>query len=311
MYAGGRLLLMQLQVLLVAGTHGNEINGIWLFEQCEKSPFLINTHGIKTIKVIGNPEAKKAGTRYIDNDLNRSFLAESFSSMNSSNLEGVRANQLVRLYGNQGENPCQIVLDFHTTTASMGSCLVVYGRREADLALASLIQNRLGLPIYLHETDKKQTGFLVESWPCGLVIEIGPIGQGLLNSKIISQTKLILENFLEQIQQVKNLNLLFPEKLIIHRHIKSIDFPRDEEGHIDGYVHSLRQSKDWQPLKKNDELFYKLNGETIRFEEDESFIPVFINEAAYMEKNIAMSFTKRELWKFKPEWKQSLIDLIN
>lgn len=301
---------MQPQVLLVAGTHGNEINGIWLFEQWKKSPFLINTHGIKTIKVIGNPDAKKAGTRYIDKDLNRSFLAESLLSISSSNLECIRANQLVRLYGNQGENPCQIVLDFHTTTASMGSCLVVYGRREADLALAALIQNKLGLPIYLHECDEKQTGFLVESWPCGLVVEIGPIGQGLLNSKITFQTKLILENLLEQIQQVRSLNFLFPEKLIIHRHIKNIDFPRDEEGHINGYVHSLRQSKDWQPLQKKDELFYKLNGETIHFEEDEPYIPVFINEAAYMEKNIAMSLTKRELWDFQQEWKQSLIDLI-
>ena len=193
----------------------------------------------------------------------------------------------------------------------MGSCLVVYGRRDADLALAALIQNKLGLPIYLHESDKKQTGFLVESWPCGLVVEIGPIGQGLLNSKIIFQTKLILENLLEQIQQVMNLNLLSPEKLIIHRHIKSIDFPRDQEGNIDGFVHSLRQSKDWQPLKKNDALFYKLNGETIEFDEDEPFIPVFINEAAYMEKSIAMSFTKRELWNFKQQWKQSLIDLVH
>ncbi len=116
---------------------------------------------------------------------------------------------------------------------------------------------------------------------------------------------------MEQIHQIKNLNFFFPDKLIIHRHIKSIDFPRDEAGRIDGYVHCLRQSKDWRPLKKNDELFYKSNGETIKFEEDEPYIPVFINEAAYMEKNIAMSFTKRELWDFKQEWKQSLIDLIN
>ena len=116
---------------------------------------------------------------------------------------------------------------------------------------------------------------------------------------------------MEQINEVKNLNLFFPNKLIIHRHIKSIDFPRDEEGNIDGYVHSLRQSKDWQELKKNDELFCKLNGEIIRFEEDEPYIPVFINEAAYVEKNIAMSFTKRELWNFKKEWKQALIDLIH
>ena len=69
--------MMQLQVLLVAGTHGNEINGIFLFEQWEKLPLLINTYGIKTQNVIGNPEAKKAGKRYIHKDLNRSFEKES------------------------------------------------------------------------------------------------------------------------------------------------------------------------------------------------------------------------------------------
>ena len=73
----GWLLLMELQVLLVAGTHGNEINGIWLFDQWEKSSVLINTYGINTCKIIGNPEATKAGKRYIHNDLNRSFLPES------------------------------------------------------------------------------------------------------------------------------------------------------------------------------------------------------------------------------------------
>lgn len=295
----------------MAGTHGNEINGIWLFEEWKKSPFLINTHGIKTCKEIGNPQAKKAGKRYIHTDLNRSFQEELILSSNSSNFEGSRANELMNLYGEAGENPCQIALDFHTTTASMGSCLVVYGRRAPDLALASLIQNQLGLPIYLHESDQKQKGFLVEAWPCGLVVEIGPIGQGLLNSKIILQTKLILEALMEQIRQVKNLNLFFPDKLIIHRHIKSIDFPRDEEDNLDGCVHSLRQSKDWHEIKKNDELFSKSNGEIIRFTEDERYIPVFINEAAYVEKNIAMSFTKRELWDFKKEWKQALIDLVH
>ena len=302
---------MPLQVLLVAGTHGDEINGIFLFDQWEKSPLLINTFGIKTFKVIGNPEAKKARKRYVHQDLNRSFQEQSFLSTNSSNFEIKRAKELVNLYGEAGENPCQIALDFHTTTSSMGSCLVVYGKRDADLALASLIQKQLGVPIYLHESDQKQTGFLVESWPCGLVIEIGPIGQGLLNSRIISQTKLILQTLMEQIHRVKNLNFYFPEKLIIHRHVKSIGFPRDEQGNIDGYVHSLRQSRDWQELKKNDELFFKLSGEIIRFEEKEPYVPVFINEAAYLEKNIAMSFTKRELWDFKKEWKQSLIDLVN
>ena len=303
--------MRELQVLLVAGTHGNEINGIWLFEEWLKSSVLINTHGIKTFKVIGNPEAKKAGKRYVHNDLNRSFSQESFLSVNSSSFERIRANELVKIYGIEGKDPCHIALDFHTTTSSMGSSLVVYGRRNTDLALAGLIQNKLGLPIYLHESDEKQKGFLVESWPCGLVVEIGPIGQSLLNARIILQTKLILENLLEQIKNVKSSNVFFPDKLIIHRHIKSIDYPRNKEGIINGYVHDLRQSKDWHPLKKNDELFCKFNGEIIKYDEKEEYIPVFINEAAYMEKNIAMSFTKRELWDFKQEWKQSLIDLIS
>jgi len=302
---------VQLQVLLVAGTHGNEINSIWLFDEWNKASFLINTFGIKTHKVIGNPEAKKAGKRYIHQDLNRSFQKETFLSNKTSNFERSRANELINLYGEKGENSCQIVLDFHTTTSSMGSCLVVYGRRAADLALASLIQNRLGLPIYLHESDQKQKGFLVESWPCGLVVEIGPVAQSLLNSRIISQTRLILETFMEQLHEVKNLNLLFPDDLIIHRHIKSIDFPRDEDGNIDGFVHPLRQSKDWHPLKKNDELFCKLTGETIRFNENENYVPVFINEAAYAEKNIAMSFTKREIWNLEKEWKKSLVDIVH
>ena len=116
---------------------------------------------------------------------------------------------------------------------------------------------------------------------------------------------------MEQIHKVEKLNIFFPESLTIHRHIKSIDFPRDDEGNIDGYVHPLRQSRDWYPLKKNDDLFCKLNGEIIKFEENESYVPVFINEAAYMEKNIAMSFTKREIWNFEDNWRRSLIELVH
>ena len=192
----------------------------------------------------------------------------------------------------------------------MGSCLVVYGRRASDLALASLVQSKLGLPIYLHESDDAQTGFLVEAWKCGLVIEIGPVAQGLFNSRIISQTKLVLESCLEQIKLVANNDVFFPDTLIVHRHIKSIDFPRDSKGFINGYVHPLRQSKDWYPLKINDELFLMPEGKTIKFEEKDTFIPVFINEAAYMEKNIAMSLTKREVWEFKSEWKKALFELV-
>ena len=108
-----------IQVLLVAGTHGNEINPIWLFEQWEKLSILINTYGIETHKVIGNPMAYKAGKRYINNDLNRSFIKESFLKDNhqaSVSVDPIKKN--VYFITTAGEvyslNYKKYVLDLHT-----------------------------------------------------------------------------------------------------------------------------------------------------------------------------------------------------
>ena len=40
-------------------------------------------------------------------------------------------------------------------------------------------------------------------------------------------------------------------------------------------------------------------------------VPVFVNEAAYTEKNIAMSLTKREVWTFEKNWKDAFYELIS
>ncbi|MFL0742564.1 MAG: aspartoacylase, partial [Prochlorococcus sp.] len=39
-------------------------------------------------------------------------------------------------------------------------------------------------------------------------------------------------------------------------------------------------------------------------------VPVFINEAAYFEKHIAMSLTSREVWPLAREWKGALQQLV-
>ena len=299
------------QVLLVAGTHGNEINAPWLFDQWENNLDFEKISGINLYRVIGNPLAGKACSRYLDRDLNRSFSTELWDSLESEDQEIKRAKELISLYGPKGQNPCQIAFDFHSTTAAMGSSLVVYGRRAADLALASLIQFRLGLPIYLHEGDEKQTGFLVESWPCGLVVEIGPVPQGLLHQRIIFQTRLVLEVCLEEIAKIITNESCFPNEVIIHRHLKTIDFPRDKEGRPNYFIHNGLQDKDWIPIKYEDPLFENNTGNTITNNEINSVVPVFINEAAYIEKNIAMSITKREVWAFNEKWKVALKDLLN
>ncbi len=299
-----------LQVLLVAGTHGNEVNAPWLFEEWSKKPWLINTNGLSVCKVIGNPLAYKSCRRYLERDLNRSFLFGSCDAQSNKAYEFERARELLSLFGSSSDQPCQLCIDFHSTTAAMGSCLVVYGRRPADLALASLMQARLGLPVYLHEGDYSQTGFLVEAWPCGVVVEIGPVPQGILNAKIVEQTHIALEACLGEIAKARSRMSNFPKQLVIHRHLGSLDFPRDSEGKVESFIHSSLDGADWHPLCSGAPLFISSDGDVQRFYEDESVVPVFINEAAYMEKNIAMSLTKREVWPFSNKWSLALEDLI-
>ncbi len=298
------------QVLLVAGTHGNEVNGPWLIEQWSKTPNLINNYGVRFASTIGNPLAFEAGVRYLDRDLNRSFRAEFLRSTDSSDRELMRARKLLDLYGPLGRNACKIAIDIHSTTASMGSCLVIYGRRSSDLALAALVQKLIGLPVYLHEEDEAQKGFLVESWPCGLVIEVGPVAQSVLQFEIVEKTRLALEACFECIASISEGSTIYPRGLIIHRHIASFDFPRDLRGNIVGLIHPLIEGKDWQPIKAGVPLFVGADGDGICVEHDECLIPVFINEAAYAEKNIAMSLTKREFWPFDVSWKNSLEGLF-
>ncbi len=302
--------MSEFHVLLIAGTHGNEINAPWLFEQWSKYPGIINSHGLNISKVIGNPKALKCCKRYISSDLNRSFQNELISNNSIDEYEILRAKELVSTYGLYGISPCHIAIDCHSTTSAMGNSIVVYGRRNADLAIASLLQLRLGLPIYLHEGDKTQKGFLVESWPCGLVVEIGPVPQGLLDISIIQKTMLTLECFIEEIYKIKLGKVHFPKKLIIHRHLRSIDFPRTEDGQITALVHPSLQGSDWLPMSNGTPLFKKLDGSILRYEGNDLPIPVFINEAAYVEKNIAMSLTKREIWDFSNDWKDAIIDLV-
>ncbi len=302
------------QVLLVAGTHGNEINAPWLFDQWREKPDLIDESGLRVCKVIGNPKARQKVQRYIDRDLNRSFLSRLLELPNPQDLEVCRARELLQNYGSKGFNPSQLVIDFHSTTAAMGSSIVVYGRRPADLAIVSLIQKKTGLPIYLHEGDQAQKGFLVESWPCGFVVEIGPVPQGLLHSRIIHQTKLILEQCLFEIASAIHRQAVFPKNVVIHRHLKNIDFPRDSLGLPHSFIHPDIQGKDWIPIQPNDPLFINLKGDVInlsKYSINYEVVPVFINEAAYAEKHIAMSLTQKEVWNFEHIWEQSFYDLYD
>lgn len=302
------------RVLVVAGTHGNEINGPWLLDQWRQHPALIDSEGLDVQLAIGNPGAWAQGRRYLDRDLNRSFrpdlLKKASVSAAESDREMMQALALLKQFGPEGQTPCNLVVDLHSTTSAMGNCLVVYGRRPVDLALAALVQHRLGLPIYLHEADSAQQGFLAERWPCGVVIEVGPVPQNVRRSDIVLQTRLALEAVLAAIRSVRLGTARYPGQVVIHRHLGSLDLPRRSSGEADSLVHPNLQDRDWHPLKSGDPLFIDAESRTSVFEGEDGIVPLFINEAAYAEKAIALSLTKRERWPLPKDWKEALDELL-
>ena len=297
-------------VLVVGGTHGNEVNAPWLLDQWGLHPELLDVSGLSVQHVIGNPAALAAGRRYVDRDLNRSFRRDLLDGA-GKDLELVRARDLLAQHGPCGSAPSRVVLDLHSTTASMGNCLVVYGRRPADLALAALVQSALGLPVYLHEADSAQTGFLVEQWPCGLVVEVGPVPQGVLDVRVVTQTRLALEACFRSLHQVRNGLGRDPELLVVHRHLGSRDLPRDSQGRPVALLHPARQGMDWQPVDGAAPLFMGADATSVEtLQREDAVIPVFINEAAYAEKHIAFSLTQREVWPVKQQWIGALNELL-
>ncbi|MEB3275717.1 MAG: aspartoacylase [Cyanobacteriota bacterium] len=303
-------------ILVVAGTHGNERHAPWLLRQWQSQPESLQRHGLALQLVLGNPEAHRRNRRYIDRDLNRCFEPALLDDPSLQDLEVQRARELLQWHGPQGRQPALVAFDLHSTTAAMGNSLVVYGRRPADLALAAGLQQRLGLPVYLHEADQAQSGFLVERWPCGLVIEVGPVPQGVLQASICQQTQLALEAALELLAAAARGRLRLPPRLVVHRHLGSIDVPRHADGVAAALLHPQLQGRDWQPLLPGDPVMLDGSGRTMVLEAvlppslagRERYWPVFINEAAYGEKGISLSLTARECWAVAASWFEALSD---
>ena len=299
------------KVLVVAGTHGNECNAPWLLDAWARLPGRLDSSGLALCPLIGNPDALAQSRRYLDRDLNRSFQPALLADPARQEREVVRARSLLADHAPEAADPCLVVIDLHSTTAAMGNCLVVYGRRPADLALAAALQQKLGLPIYLHEGDPHQNGYLAEAWPCGLVIEVGPVPQGVLTAAVVLQTAIALEATLALLAGARQGRLPQPSHLVVHRHRQSLDLPRHGNGSPAAVIHPLRQHRDWQPMRAGDPLFQANDGGTIAYSppaglENQPVWPVFINEAAYGEKGIALSLTSRERWPVQPNWSKAL-----
>jgi aspartoacylase len=73
-----------------------------------------------------------------------------------------------------------------------------------------------------------------------------------------------------------------------------VDYPKQQDGKIFAMVHPELQDKDYQALNPGDPMFITFDNKAIVYEGASTVWPIFINEAAYYEKGIAMCLTQRQ-----------------
>ena len=74
--------------------------------------------------------------------------------------------------------------------------------------------------------------------------------------------------------------------------------------------HPQLQDRDWRSMSPGQPVFETADGRGLIAEGMDDGIPVFVNEAAYAEKRIAFSLTKREVLTVEPAWLQALVNLL-
>lgn len=264
-----------MKIAVVGGTHGNEPVGI------EVMNYLKSNRPSKCINeyecFLGNPKAYDEKKRFVDTDLNRTFGVKG----QRAGYEGDQSEKL----SSQIKGKFDFILDLHTTTSNMGLTLLLNNKHEQTRQAAVYLQ-KLIPEIKIIEGMKigDDCTYTSSMAPAGIIIEVGPVANNVLDAELILATNKMVTAILEWD---------FSDKFDLSKveHYKSFGeykFP-EENG---WYIHPKLERSDFTPLKPGDPVFINMEGEIIGFEGADTIVPFFINEAAYQDDRLAMTMSK-------------------
>ncbi len=283
------------RVAIVGGTHGNEFIGAYLIKKFDQFPHVIQRPSFETLTLLANPKAFKEGRRYIDKDLNRCFKSQNLQDPMLSSYEETRAKAIYQLLGLQGKSQIDVIVDLHTTTANMGLSIMLGNQCPSNLRLAAYL-NSINPLVKVCWTEPHQESTLLRSLcEFGFVIEVGPVPQGVLNAELFQKTEELVYTILDYLEGCNQ--GIIPQThdtLTLYQYVGVIDYPRNEHGEIQAMIHQDLQYRDYEPLNPGDPIFLTFDGKAIAYEGKSTVYPVFINEAAYYEKGIAMCLTEKQ-----------------
>ncbi len=284
------------RVVIVGGTHGNELTGIYLVKKFQQFPHLLHRPSLECTTLLANPDAIAANRRYIDRDLNRCFANEDLANPALTSYEDKRAKQIAAQLGPKSQPKADVIIDLHSTTANMGLTILPSSRHPFNLRLAAYLSTLDPLVRVCCGLQCNQDAPMLRSLsPLGCTIEVGAIAQGVINADYLQQTERLVHHILDYLDAVnQGKDLPIPPSLEVYQVIASVDYPRNASGDLQAMIHPHLQFKDYEPLCDGDPMFLTFTGESILYQGENTVYPIFINEAAYYEKKIAMTLTHKQ-----------------
>lgn len=269
-----------------------------------RNPDLVRRPSFDTEVFLSNTDAIAANTRYVDEDLNRCYLAADLSddSKATVNRERKRAREVDQILGPKSspEPRCDLVVDLHNTTAATGFALLM---APDDGFAHELGGHLMGLDDdvrIVNWNDQKDWSLCPSVGRSGMTFEVGPCPWGCIVPDLFRRSVRLLLALLDKVEAHNALVMSGAVRceetvLPVYRSIGiSIDYPRGEDGDIVGMVHP--DLIDFKELQDGDGLFLTFDGEVVPFTRNAHKVPdkyaevyaLFVNEAAYYEKKIAV-----------------------
>jgi aspartoacylase len=189
-----------------------------------------------------------------------------------------------------------MIIDQHSTTSNAGLMLILDQLDAFTLNLAAyLTVIQPALKVYSSTNSGRNQDSLRSIAKYRIGIEVGPIAHGTLQAELLQKTEDLIYPILDYVEQYNN-NMVALETLplLLYQYVGVIDYPRNDRGEIAAMIHPQLQFQDYEALKPGAPMFLTFDGETISYPGDATVYPLFINEAAYYEKGIAMCLTQKQ-----------------
>jgi succinylglutamate desuccinylase len=276
------------KVAIIGGTHGNELTGVYLIQKFDRFPVLLHRNSFECLKILANPGAIKENRRYIDRDLNRCFSKDDLANLELTSYENKRTQEIAAQL-----TDIDFIIDLHTSTANMGLTIIPSSNHPFNLRLAAYLSR-------FHPDVRVLTGvdsasMLLSLSPLGCAIEVGAVAQGVLNAKLFQKTEMLVNAILDYVEAMnQGQPLPVPVEVNVFQAFSSIDYPRNSAGEIQAMIHPQLQFQDYQPLHPGDPMFLTFTDKTLPYQGESTVFPLFINEAAYYEKGVAMTLSHKQ-----------------